>query len=71
MKTLAEFKAEVRRKLAGLTLTEYVAAHPGEHLWAGYDCYTCCAFCGNLRRADDHQAPCRGLTKITTRRTKA
>ena len=63
-----DFVAEVTTKLEGLTSQEYVEAHPGEHLWATYDRYESCAFCGIMRSRDDKgNKPCVGIVRIGLR----
>jgi hypothetical protein len=63
------FVAEVKAKVAPYkTLAEWVAAHPGEHLWADYKGMQCCAPCGVCKRGDGKpQKPCRGIVKLELR----
>lgn len=67
---LGAFRKEVIEKLAGLTGRQYIAANPGQHLWATYNIGESCAFCGIMRnyRGDNH--PCKGMTKIVMRDSK-
>jgi hypothetical protein len=66
---LAAFKDEVRMKLNGQTASEYVVAHPGEHLWARYLGCEMCAFCGVIRSRGPMPAarPCRGIVRLGLR----
>ncbi len=64
---LEEFKKEVREKLGVLTADEWIAAHPGEHLWATYRGYESCAFCSIIRLSDDKNNPCKGIVKVALR----
>ena len=67
-KHLEEFIAEIRPKLGGLTSSEYVAAHPGEHVWGHYGEFESCAFCGIMKSRDPRgNKPCRGIVRITLR----
>lgn len=66
--TLDAFKAEVAVKLGGLTSEEYIAANPGQHLYAVYGKWASCAFCGMIQPRDrTKQSKCRGIVRITTR----
>jgi hypothetical protein len=43
---------------------------PGEHEWFVYNIHNgvqACKRCGNVRRADDKNSPCKGITKVRTR----
>jgi len=63
-----DFKVEVTAKLGGLTSTQWIARHPGEHLWAHFGEHESCAFCGLMRaREGKVQKPCRGIVKIGLR----
>ena len=66
---LAAFKADVHMKLGGLTASEFVIAHPGEHLWARYLGFELCAFCGVIRNRGPMPAarPCRGIVRLGLR----
>lgn len=61
------YVVEVKQRLGGLTLQQYVEAHPGEHLWATYGKRESCAFCGVVRRCDGENNPCRGIVRIGLR----
>lgn len=62
-----DFTAEVQKKLGGLIADDWIAAHPGEHLWATYRGYESCAFCGIMRRRDDKNNPCKGIVRVGLR----
>ena len=61
-----KFHAEARAKLGGETLSSWVAAHPGYHLWAHYDGLECCVACGAARKRGP-QRPCPGIVAISLR----
>jgi hypothetical protein len=64
------FRAEAQEKIraAGFTsLQEWTEARPGEHVWAAWGDVTSCAACGNVRRADGKNSPCRGIARIGLR----
>jgi hypothetical protein len=64
--SLDKFTAELKQKLGGVTLDEWVTAHPGYHLWAPYGEYECCAACGTVRSRGTLK-PCRGIVKVGLR----
>lgn len=38
-----------------------------EHEWINYDNKVCCKNCGNIKRADGNNKPCRGKVYVKTR----
>ncbi len=63
---IEKFHAEVKAKLGGATLDNWVATHPGYHLWAHFDGHEACAACGVVRQRGP-QKPCPGIVAISLR----
>jgi hypothetical protein len=60
MNQLDRFRAQVFRQLQGQTPTEWCRNNPGKHLYARYNKYLSCAWCGKIK-TDGPSTKCPGV----------
>lgn len=64
---LDAFRAEILKKLGGLTIDQWQVVRPGEHLWGLYRDAMACGLCSIVLRKDGDNEPCSGSVNISTR----